>query len=190
MGGVAIWSMHFIGNRAIDLGAAEHLPKIVYSPKFTVASLFLPIIIMIFAFWAMGSDEKVSMLRVALGGFLAGLGICGMHYLGQEGISNYECEYVIGGVVGAAIISVVACIAALGVFFVWRSTWDTSWWRRALCAIVLSGAVSGMHWLASICTRYRLITFDANLDAKKSENELIAITIALVSWINYCTNAI
>jgi NO-binding membrane sensor protein with MHYT domain len=181
MGGVAIWSMHFIGNRAIELGGAEQLPRIAYSPKFTVASFFLPIIIVLFAFWAMGSDEKVSMVRIALGGILAGLGICGMHYLGQAGVSNYDCAYDIGEVFGAAIISITACIAALGVFFVWRSTWETSWWKRGLCAIVLSGAVSGMHWLASMGTRYRLKAVNTNLEVKSSGNELIIITIVLVS---------
>ena len=66
-----------------------------------------------------------------------------MHYLGQAGISDYECIYETPKVVGAVIIAVTASTAALIVFFRWRSAWETSWWKRASCAIVLAGAVSG-----------------------------------------------
>jgi NO-binding membrane sensor protein with MHYT domain len=47
-------------------------------------------------------------MRLSLGGTLAGLGICGMHYLGQAGIVNYDCVYTVAYVIGAAIIAVGA----------------------------------------------------------------------------------
>jgi NO-binding membrane sensor protein with MHYT domain len=181
MGGTAIWCMHFVGNRAIELGSGEQFPQIVYSPKFTAVSFFLPIIVFFFAFWAVGSNEEPSIVRVTLGGLLAGSGICGMHYLGQAGISNYDCLYAVGKGIGAAIIAAIASIAALGIFFIWRSTWDTSWWKRGICAVILSGAVSGMHWLASIGTRYRLRVVNMSLKVNTSRNNSIIIAIVLVS---------
>ena len=156
MGGVAIWCMHFIGNRAIVLVQGQPSLQIAYSPGFTVLSFFVPIVVLLAAFMAIGSDETVSILRVSLGGSLAGLAICGMHYLGQAGISNYTPTYAVSNVVGSAIIAVAASITALTVFFILRASWSGTWWKRGLCAILLAGAVSGMHWVATVGTNYRL----------------------------------
>ena len=104
-----------------------------------------------------------------------------MHYLGQAGISNYDCLYNVGMVVGSAVIAVVASVTALLVFFVWRSTWETSWWKRAINAIVLAGAVSGMHWLASVGTQYRLREGSSKSSNNFSRNSTVIVVIVLVS---------
>lgn len=181
MGGIAIWSMHFIGNRAIVLGDEQPQLQIVYSAGFTVISFFLPIIVLFLAFSAVGSNETMSVTRVVLGGALTGFGVCGMHYLGQAGISNYDCVYPIPFVVGAGIIAVVASVVALCIFFLFRLSWDTAWWRRSICAIVLASAVSGMHWLASVGTQYRLKKADPSLVNSFSENSVVIAVIVLVS---------
>ena len=156
MGGIAIWCMHYISNRAIVLGGSKTAIRIAYSSGFTTLSFFVPILVLLAAFTVLGSNDQVSIVRVTTGGTLAGLVICGMHYLGQAGISNYTCVYRTGNVVGSAVVAVAASIVALFVFFVLRATWTNSWWKRALGAIILAGAVFGMHWLASIGTQYRL----------------------------------
>jgi NO-binding membrane sensor protein with MHYT domain len=86
---------------------------------------------------------------------LTGSAVCGMHYIGQLGISNYRCSYHVANVVGSAIIAIVSSTAALGIFFRWRASWTDSWWRRGICACLLAGAVSGMHWTAAVGTIYR-----------------------------------
>lgn len=156
MGGVAIWCMHYVGNRAVVLGNGQGILQIAYNAGFTALSFFVPIVVLLAAFMALGSNEVVNITRVLMGGTLAGLAICGMHYLGQAGVSNYTCIYRVANVIGSAIIAVVASITALSVFFVLRATWTNQWWKRGLCAIILAGAVSGMHWLASVGTQYRL----------------------------------
>ena len=181
MGGIAIWCMHFIGNRAIVLAGGDSQVQIAYSSGFTALSFFIPIVVLFLAFSAVGSNEKVSLVRIAMGGALAGLGICGMHYLGQAGISNYDCIYVIANVVGAGVIAVVASIAALGIFFMFRSAWVSSWWKRALCAVILAGAVSGMHWLASVGTQYRLKSVGPSMSNSISRNSTVIVVIVLVS---------
>lgn len=84
MGGVAIWSMHYVGNRSIVLypnaQEMENL-QLVYSPAFTALSFFVPIIVLLLAYLLMGAGEKVSKVRVGIGGSFAGLSISGMHYL-------------------------------------------------------------------------------------------------------------
>jgi NO-binding membrane sensor protein with MHYT domain len=176
MGGIAIWCMHYIGNRATVLGGGQSVLQIAYNPGFTALSFFVPILVLLVAFTALGSNDRVSIIRVSLGGTLAGSAICGMHYLGQEGISNYTCVYNIGNVVGSAAIAVTASVVALSVFFVLRATWTNSWWKRALCAIVLAGAVSGMHWLASVGTHYRL----KHVDTSSSYDSISRISTVIV----------
>jgi len=180
MGGIAIWCMHFISNRAIVLADGQTAIQIAYSPGFTTLSFFVPILVLLTAFMVLGSDDRVSLVRVTVGGTLAGLAICGMHYLGQAGISNYISIYSVGYVVGAAVVAVVASIVALSVFFVLRATWTNSWWKRALCAIILAGAVFGMHWLASVGTQYRLKHVDLSSSDNISRNSTVIVVIVLV----------
>ncbi|KFA62363.1 hypothetical protein S40285_07205, partial [Stachybotrys chlorohalonatus IBT 40285] len=157
MGGVAIWSMHFIGNRAIQMGEGEDGLQIAFSGGITALSFFVPIVVLALAFVAIGSSSIVSWWRVCVGGLLCGTGVCGMHYLGNLSIRNYTCEYEPANVVGSAIIAVTASTVALSMFFVFRAMWANVWWKRGLSALMLAGAVSGMHWCAAVGTRYRLV---------------------------------
>lgn len=180
MGGISIWSMHYIGNRAIDIGSGDPQLQIAYSSGYTALSFFMPIIVLLAAFVAIGTNEKVSWWRVGVGGSLAGAAICGMHYLGNASINNYVCIYNAANVVGASLIAVAASIIALSVFFVFRASWTNSWWKRAMSAILLAGAVSGMHWCASTGTRYRLIALAGT--GQLSRNTTVVVVICLVSF--------
>ncbi|KUI59944.1 Signaling protein YkoW [Cytospora mali] len=178
MGGIAIWCMHYIGNRAIDMADGEDQLQITYSSGFTALSFFLPIMVLVAAFVAMGTNDKVSWWRVTVGGTLAGAAICGMHYLGNASINNYVLIYSVGNVVGATLISVAASIIALAAFFVFRGAWTNSWWKRGISAVVLAGAVSGMHWCASTGTEYRLIAL-AGTNSQLSRTGTVIIVSCL-----------
>ncbi|KAH0565108.1 hypothetical protein GP486_001492 [Trichoglossum hirsutum] len=181
MGGIGIWSMHYVANRAIIL-LNDTVSQISYSAGYTTLSFFVPIFVLLAAFSILGTNETISKRRLGLSGALAGLAICGMHYLGQAGISNYVSVYDVRHVVGAAIIAVAASITALAVFFALRAAWTNSWWKRAICAIVLAGAVSGMHWTAALGTQYRFRQITAgseqNLTAKQTVTMVIIFSIA------------
>ncbi|KAH8661704.1 hypothetical protein BGZ61DRAFT_539517 [Ilyonectria robusta] len=157
MGGISIWCMHFISNRAIDLADGQADLQVAYSSGFTTISFFVPIIVLLAAFVAVGTNNRVSWWRVCAGGLLCGTAVCGMHYLGNASIANYVCVYRPAYVIGSAIIAVVASIVALAMFFVFRAAWASSWWKLAISAVILAGAVSGMHWCAAVATQYRLI---------------------------------
>ncbi|KUJ13484.1 uncharacterized protein LY89DRAFT_591314 [Mollisia scopiformis] len=186
MGGVSIWCMHYISNQAIILGDGQSLMQIAYSPLFTAVSFFVPILVLLAAFTTLGSDDKVSLIRVTVGGTLAGLAICGMHFLGQAGISNYTSVYKIGNVVGSAIVAIVASIVALTVFFVLRATWTNSLWKRALCGSILAGAVFGMHWVASVGTQYRLRKIDPNTPHSHDMAGNTTVIVVIVLSIAAC----
>jgi NO-binding membrane sensor protein with MHYT domain len=189
MGGISIWCMHFIGNRAMTLGDDDVRLRVSYSAGYTTISFFVPVLVLFLAFAAVGVHEKISVVRVVLGGSLAGMGVCGMHYLGQAGISNYDCIYSIAHVIGSAIVAIVASITALGTFFLFRSTWTTARWKRALCAVVLAGAVSGMHWLASTGTTYRL-KLDASFQTDNSSRTATLISVIVLVSMSIRTNII
>ncbi|KAJ5246318.1 hypothetical protein N7468_001301 [Penicillium chermesinum] len=107
MGGIGIWCMHFIGNRAIVLGDGAMNVQIIYNVAFTGTSFVLPVVVLLFAFYSIGVEEKGSYIRILIGGLLTGSSVCGMHYVGQLGIANYRCSYHVANVVGSAIIALV-----------------------------------------------------------------------------------
>ncbi|KAK8073531.1 hypothetical protein PG994_004430 [Apiospora phragmitis] len=179
MGGIAIWSMHYIGNRAIVILNNEPELQIAYSSGITAASFFLPIFVLLLAFIAVGSNDEIPWWRVGLSGLLSGGAICGMHYLGNASISNYHCKYSVGNVVGASIIAVSASTIAISTFFVFRAAWTNSWLKKTGCMFMLAGAVSGMHWCASVGTTYSLIESATAVGNGKSRTATTAIVIAL-----------
>ncbi|KAL2830772.1 hypothetical protein BDW59DRAFT_13954 [Aspergillus cavernicola] len=155
MGGIGIWCMHFIGNRAIVLGNGHNSVQVLYSMSFTGVSFVLPVVVLIMAFYAAGTSEKAGYIRILIGGVLTGGAVCGMHYIGQLGISNYKCTYQAANVAGSAVIAVFASTTALGIFFRSRISWTNRWWRRGICGCLLALAVSGMHWTAAVGTTYK-----------------------------------
>ncbi|KAH7142919.1 hypothetical protein B0J13DRAFT_503327 [Dactylonectria estremocensis] len=178
MGGISIWCMHFIGNTAINLANGEPELQIQYSSGFTAVSFFVPIVVLLAAFVAVGTNNAVSWRRVTAGGILCGVAICGMHYLGNASISNYICIYQPAYIIGAATISIIASTIALAIFFIFRAMWVTSWRKRTISAVVMASAVSGMHWCAAVGTRYRLVHIKSK-DNKLSRSATVIVVICL-----------
>ncbi|PWW78923.1 hypothetical protein C7212DRAFT_275219 [Tuber magnatum] len=184
MGGVAIWSMHFVGNRSIVIypnAIGTDQLQLAYSSTFTALSFFVPILVLFLAYLLIGTNEDVGYLRLGFGGTFAGLSICGMHYLGQSGIENYRSHYAVNYVVASIFIAVSSTIGALAIFFILRKNFTNNWYKRALCAMLLSSGVSGMHWCASVGTRYQLRE-DSGLN-RDTRNATVIITIVLSVFV-------
>ena len=186
MGAVAIWSMHYIGNRAIMMAEGDPYLQIQYSPGFTAGSFFLPVCVVAMAFYFFSIYENVSILVTLVGGLLAGSAVCGMHYMGQKGIANYVPSYSWKYVLGSAIIAVAANTTALGVFFYFKSTWTNSWWKRMFCASLLAVSVSGMHWVATVGTSYRMRIDMMKKASGLSREATVVVVICLVRAIHSC----
>ena len=179
MGGIGIWGMHFVGNRAVLLEHGVPARQILYNPSYTALSFFLPILVLLAAFYMLGIPDRAGHLHIAIAGVLTGSAVCGMHYIGQLGIDNYHCLYYVQNVVGAAFIAVLASLVALSIFFRLRNMWTDTWWKRALCGALLSCAVSGMHWTATVGTIYE---WKGNLAVHGNSRVLTSIiAFALVS---------
>jgi NO-binding membrane sensor protein with MHYT domain len=180
MGGIGIWCMHFIGNRAIVMAGGEPDMQIVYNTGFTSVSFFLPIVVLSGAFYLLGATDRINRYYIAFAGFLVAVAVGSMHYVGQLGISNYYCHFRAGHVVGASIISLFASMAALNVFFRIRETWTDSWWKRELCGLVLACSVSGMHWTATVGTSYRFKGFGSRPTDPLSGKQTVIVCTTLV----------
>lgn len=181
MGGIATWCMHFTGNRAVILGHGEAEIQIAYSAGFTTVSFFLPVVVVIVAFGVVGYDDRLSKTRIIMGGTLQGLGLVCMHYVGQAGIYNYECHYDIAFVIPALFVAILSSIGALGAYSLCRAQWSSCWWKRGICAKILSLGVSGMHWLASIGTLYKLRKVNPSQVKNVSRTSTVIIIIVMVS---------
>ncbi|KAK3690563.1 hypothetical protein B0T22DRAFT_463879 [Podospora appendiculata] len=175
MGGVAIWCMHYIGNRATSLLNGEPELQIAYSVGITALSFFVPILVLVVAFFVVTSSSTAAWWRIGLSGSLSGGAISGMHYLGNASISNYKCSYNAANVAGAVVIAAAASTIALALFFVFRASWANSWWKRIGCALVLAGAVSGMHWCAALGTSFRLVHLNSASDNASRNTTVIVV---------------
>ena len=190
MGAVAIWCMHFIGNRSIQIRNGEPGLQISYNAKFTALSFFIPICVVGLAFYYFGKSEKVTVLEMIAGGVLTGLAICGMHYTGQGGISNYIISYSWKYVLGSVFVAVVASTAALGVFFYSTMTWTSGFITRSACAAMMAAAVTGMHFVATLGTYYH---FKMNTWAGQgglSREAVVIVVLCLVSSFPIQTESI
>lgn len=183
MGAVGIWSMHYIGNLAIEMGQGQSELQIQYSPAFTVASIFTPITVLCLAFYYFGTSKSVTHWSTFLGGTLTGFAVCAMHYLGQIGIANYTTSYSAGYVVGSAIIAIFASTVALGVFFYLTATWTDNIPKRVLIAALMAASVSGMHWVATIGCTYRFTMDTASTGSMRARSRQVTaiVVICMVS---------
>jgi NO-binding membrane sensor protein with MHYT domain len=169
--------MHYVGNRAIILGDGRESIQLTYNPGFTALSVLLPIV---FLFVGLTLSEVLVASKTGvwtfliLGGFIVGLSITGMHYIGNLGISNYRLRNPPAYIVGAATIAVCASICALTLFSYLKAKWVDRWPRRLACALLLTCTVSGMHWVATIGTTYTLIHASVS-NGNRDVNLIVAI---------------
>lgn len=150
MGGVGIWSMHFIGMQAQDL------PFLVgYQVGLTVLSFLVAAGFSGWAFWYVGRD-RFTIGRCLVGGLAAGLGVAAMHYVG---ISAMRMPAVflwnLPLVVLSVLIAVIAASAAL-----WLAFNTQNELQRAGAAVLMAVAVCGMHYTGAaagtvVCTTPR-----------------------------------
>ena len=172
--------MHFVGNRAIVLGDGKNEIQLYYNPGFTALSVFLPIIFLLFGF---AVAERFTRTKrnlygaLTVTGLAAGLAITGMHYIGNFGTTNYYLSNNKSYIVAAAAIAVVACWFSFTLFFHQKEHWINTWWRRVLIACLLAGAVSGMHWTATVGTKYELRGYHTGSGADRNNNLIVAVTM-------------
>jgi NO-binding membrane sensor protein with MHYT domain len=137
LGGVGIWSMHFIGMLGYRLPMT-----VVYDGTLTFASLLAAVLISGIALRLAGGRSKFSIGGWLAGSVLAGLGVCVMHYGGMYAM-HLRAEMVFNWsmVAGSVVIAVCAAAAALWIAFnIRKATY------RFVAALIMGLAVCAMHY--------------------------------------------
>lgn len=153
LGGIGIWSMHFIGMLSQSMPFAAG-----YEVGLTVLSFLLAVLCSGLALWYV-AKARFSVSRCVAGGVVAGLGIAAMHYMGIAALRvPAELLWSTPLVVASVLIAVVAATAAL-----WLAFNVHTLSQRVLAATVMAVAVCGMHYTAAaagamVCTAPREFT--------------------------------
>jgi NO-binding membrane sensor protein with MHYT domain len=136
VGGGAIWSMHFIGMNAADLGI-----PVAYDPVLTIASLVVAILAPALGLFIVGRSDG-GLFNLPLGGVLTGLGVTLMHYTGMAAmIMPARISYDPTLFIASIVIAIVAATVALWLAFNLRGNL-----QRFGSAFVMGVAVCGMHY--------------------------------------------
>ncbi|MET0333694.1 MAG: MHYT domain-containing protein [Rhizobacter sp.] len=136
LGGVSIWSMHFLGMIAFQVPTG-----VGYDPLPTFVSLVAAIAVSSLALGYMAA-KPFAFSRLLVAGPLAGLGVAVMHYMGMYGMrfgGYFEWAPMLVG--ASLVIAVVAATAALWLAFHTRGQLN-----RIAAAIVMGVAVCSMHY--------------------------------------------
>ena len=142
--GGGIWAMHFVGMLALSLPCG-----ITYDLPTTLASIFPGLLAGGIALHIM-SRPTIRWPMIGVGGALLGLGIGTMHYAGMaalrmDAVLLYDPLRFALSIVVAVLLAAVA----LGIPYLgrrWLPTWSA--FPDLLGAIVMGGAISGMHYTA------------------------------------------
>ncbi|WGT64219.1 MHYT domain-containing protein [Variovorax paradoxus] len=138
LGGIGIWSMHFIGMLAYRLPVG-----ISYNVPLTVVSLVAAILISGIALYLAGGRSKFSKPGWLAGSLLAGLGVCVMHYMGMFAMNMRASMDFDLNIVGlSVVIAITAAGAALWLAFNLRRLS-----HKIAAAAVMGVAVCTMHYV-------------------------------------------
>ena len=150
LGGIGVWTMHFIGMAALRMDL-----RVGYSMVETVISL-----IVVCAAVGYGlvyvARNPASLQRLLVAGTAVGLGVVVMHYLGMYGMRfGGYISWSFGLVATSILIAVVAATAALWLAF---NTKPIA--LRLVAAVIMAVAVCAMHYTGMAAADFVCTTAD------------------------------
>lgn len=150
LGGIGVWTMHFIGMAALKMDL-----RVGYSMTETVISLVVVCLCTGFGLSYVARDPS-NKTRLLTAGAALGLGVVVMHYLGMYGMRfggyiNWSFELVAVSI----LIAVVAATAAL-----WLAFNTELLALRLLAAVIMAVAVCAMHYTGMAAADFVCTTTD------------------------------
>ncbi|MDD5249932.1 MAG: EAL domain-containing protein [Rhodocyclaceae bacterium] len=176
--GGGIWSMHFVGMLAFRLPLTVR-----YDPVLTAASMLPGVLASAAALWVV-SRKDLHWGEIAGGGGVLGAGIAAMHHMGMAAMRiNARMSYDPRLFALSLLVAVALAVIALSIRFqvdAWRGRIGK--WSTPLSAVVMGGAITGMHYMA-MSAAY----FQRNGDAAAADGGLnptfLATIIVVVSGL-------
>ena len=176
IGGVAVWSMHFIGMLALKVDLAHG-----YALVETLVSMLAAIVATTLAL-AYVAKAPNSVVRLLGAGVALGLGVCVMHYLGMYGMRFGGVFVWNWALVALSVgIAIVAATAAL-----WLAFRASGFGMRLLAALVMGVAVCAMHYTGMaaadiVCTVTDRISAPTGFGVLSSSRLLLVVTFVVAS---------
>jgi HD-GYP domain-containing protein (c-di-GMP phosphodiesterase class II) len=181
--GGSIWSMHFIGM----LAAYTRFPM-GFDLRLTALSFLLAVSACGIGLQIVRGPAMPTPLRFAGAGLVVGIGVAGMHYMGMAAVRLPATLSYTPVLFGASVA--IAVGAATAAFWLARKLEQV--WHRALAALVMGGAICGMHYVGMAATVIHfnpLIPVSAGLDRVPLIVAVAGTTIALLVLILVCDGA-
>ncbi|MCF7971510.1 MAG: EAL domain-containing protein [Methylococcaceae bacterium] len=144
--GGGTWAMHFIGMLALRLPCS-----IGYSPIITFVSI-IPSLLAGGVVFGFALHHQLKKLPLIMSSILLGSGIGTMHYMGMaamqiDGVVRYDPKLFALSIIVAVVLSYLAlCVK--------NSRYSSRRYGQLLVAVILGGAVSGMHYTAMAATYF------------------------------------
>ena len=171
--GGGIWSMHFVGMLAMRLPVA-----VSYDALPTLASVLIAILVTGIGLIVLHFGPR-NQTRIVAAGTLTGLGIVSMHYVGMSAISgNSMVTYAPAGIVLSTLIGIGASILALELAYRRRTLAMT-----ALGAVALGIAISSMHYVAMIFTRFHRMDNVEAMAQPVMSSGILAIIVSIAAFL-------
>ncbi|ABY33243.1 MHYT domain-containing protein [Methylorubrum extorquens] len=175
MGG-GIWSMHFVGMLAFEMG----LPA-AYDLGHTLLSLLIAIGTTGAALAWVGR-RRAGRWDVLVAGPVMGIGVAAMHYTGMAAMRMPgHLAYSVPVVALSVGIAITAATIAL-----WLTFRPTSVWQRFAAALIMGVAVAGMHYTgmaAATITAEEAGAHSAHLAATSVDQQNLALYVAGVTFV-------
>lgn len=171
--GGGIWSMHFVGM----LAARMPVP-VTYDVLWTLISALVAILVTgLGLFFA--SFGTLTPRKLAAAGFLMGLGITTMHYVGMAAVrANVAMDYAGGLVALSVLIGICASTLALWLAFNQMGPWQT-----VAAAVVMALAISGMHYTAMAAMSLSPAAVVVAFAAPALSPHILAIVVAVTAFL-------
>ena len=137
LGGVGIWSMHFIGMLALDLKMMD----MSFNWGLTAFSFVVAITGVYIGLLIIGHGE-MKLTKLIMAGVIVGSAVVAMHYTGMAAMemqAHIQWNWTIINI--SVVIAVVASIVAL-----WLALTVKHLWQIVISAFVMGVAVCGMHY--------------------------------------------
>jgi diguanylate cyclase len=148
--GTGIWSMHFIGMLALQLGGS-----VAYDGRINAASWLIAVLASGVALLVV---RRPALTRSSLagGGLVMGLGIAGMHYTGMAAMRvSPPIEYDLSLVAASVGIAFVASLAALSLSFRLRRRYSRgAVFAKLGSALLLGLGIAAMHYTGMAAARF------------------------------------
>jgi diguanylate cyclase len=167
---VGIWGMHFVGMLAVVTPI-----RIDYAILPTLISFLVCVLVTgVAVYLASMRAHRMTVIAAAL----MGSGIAAMHFIGMMAVSSSTCMVSESAFYVLASVAVAIAASGLALWLAFTTTAKPPFW---LCAVILGGAISGMHYTAMAGTTLSPIPENGPTGEALSR-DLLAIIVSVVAF--------